>query len=129
MVLKQHSGIATLLVSLSLAACTGASVYAPMAQSNFAYPNANLSPLTHVKASVTRTYFSPFQIPDIPSAAMQREAYFKALQGSGGDLIIDGDFTVQTKLIPLLFVTIITAEGTVEGTAAKIDQVGIRKLK
>jgi hypothetical protein len=129
MVLKNLSGMPALLLSLALTACTGASAYAPMAQSNFAYPNSNISPITHVKASVTRTYVSPFQIPDIPSAAMQREAYFKALQGSGGDLIIDGDFTVRTTLIPLLFVTIINAEGTVEGTAAKIDQVGMRKLK
>ena len=129
MVLKIIAGMPVILASLSLAACTGASVYAPMPQSAFAYPNSDLSPLGHVRASSTRTYISPFQILDIPGAAMQREAYLKALQGSGGDIIIDGDFTVRTTLIPLLFVTIINAEGTVEGTAAKVVQVGSRKLQ
>lgn len=121
-------GAFALFSNLTLVACTGASVYGPMSQSHFVPPNSDVAPIGHVKASVTRVYVSPFQTPDIPSATMQREAYIKALQGSGGDLIINGDFTVRTTLIPLLFIVVFNAEGTVEGTAARIVRVGRRQL-
>jgi len=99
-----------------------------MPQSHFAVPNADYEPINHVKGTATESYIMPFQTPDgIPSPKLQRDAYFEALKISGGDLIIDGDFSVRTTMIPLLFVYIVTVEGTVEGTAARIIQVGARQ--
>jgi hypothetical protein len=113
------------LFLLGLGACTGPSLYSPLPQSGFATPNSDVVPLGHVRATVTRTYVSPFQNPVFGDATMRREAYQQALKGSDGDLIIDGDFTVRSTVIPigLMFVNV---EGTVEGTAVKIATVGYR---
>jgi hypothetical protein len=115
------------LFPLALAGCSGASLYVPLPQSHFAVPNGDYEELNHVKATVSESYVMPFQTPEgIPSPKMQRDAYFEALKASGGDLIVNGDFSVRTTTIPLLFVSIVTTEGTVEGTAAKIIQSGHR---
>jgi hypothetical protein len=131
MALNLFSGASILFASLALSACTGPSIYTPMPQSNFTYPNSSVAPLTHVRASVRQTYIAPFQTPDFADARMQREAYFKALQGSGGDLIIDGDYAIRSTVIwiPLLPVYFFNVEGIVEGTAAKIVEVGERRLR
>ncbi len=112
-------------ILLMQGACTGPSIYAPLPQSSFATPNSNIVPLGHVKAVVTRTYIGPFQTPQFGDATMRRDAYTQALKGSDGDLIIDGDFTVRSTMIPigLIFYNV---EATVEGTAAKISTVGYR---
>jgi hypothetical protein len=116
-----------LLVPIAISACSGPSLYAPLPQSAFAYPNSDVSPGTHVRATVTRSYIYPFQTPHYGDAEMRREAYVDALKGTDGDLIIDGDFTMTSKMIPLGFVNIFTVNATVEGTAAKIVQVGPRQ--
>jgi hypothetical protein len=125
--LTRAAGI--LFAPIVLAACTGPSLYVPMPQSNFAIPNANLVGMGHVKGTVTATRVSPFQNLVIPDARLQREAYAKALQGSGGDLIIDGDYTARTTMIPLIFLQVYTVEGTVEGTAVKVAEIGSRPLQ
>jgi|tagenome__1003787_1003787.scaffolds.fasta_scaffold19125885_2 hypothetical protein len=116
-------------ILLATAACTGPSLFVPMPQSNFTLPNSNLVPMGHVKGTVNATYVYPIQSPVIPDARMQREAYAKALQGSGGDLIIDGDYVVRTTLISLIFLQVYTVEGTVEGTAVKVAEIGERPLR
>jgi hypothetical protein len=118
---------ALLLTGAFVAGCTGPSIWEPMPQSNFAYPNSNVTQLDHVKASVSRTYLLPFQNVNFMDATQKQEAYNAALQRSGGDLIIDGNYTVRSKIVPLFIVTSITVEGTVEGTAAKMV-VGSRNL-
>ena len=119
-------GMPILLAPVILTACTGASLYAPFSQSNFTYPNSDVVPPTHVKATVTRSYILPFQNADIPDATVKRDAYIEALKSSGGDVIIDGDFSIRSKMIPLFVVMVVNVEDTVEGTAAKIRKVGFR---
>jgi hypothetical protein len=114
---------------LALAGCGGPSLYAPLPQSGFALPNADFLPLNHVKATVSHTYFMPFEMPTGGgNGTMQREAYLQAMKGSDGDLIIDGDYTTKTTLYPLAVVTLMVVQGTVEGTAAKVKTVGSRNL-
>ncbi len=56
---------------------------------------------------------------------MRRDAYAQALKGTDGDLIIDGDFSMRSTIIPV-GVQIYSIQGTVEGTAARIATVGYR---
>jgi hypothetical protein len=79
-----------------------------------------------VKGTATRSYITPFQIPSFQSAYLQQEAYANALQKSGGDLIIDADYTIRSTITPLIFFQIITVEGTVEGMAAEQSKIGSR---
>jgi hypothetical protein len=116
----------SIMISLILSGCTGPSLYQPLPQSHFVYPNGEPNRLDHVKGTVTKTYIMPFQIPEFQSARLQREAYAIALEKSGGDLIIDGDYSVRSTLIPLPFLQIVTVEGTVEGTAAGQPKIGPR---
>jgi hypothetical protein len=117
--------VIVLLPVLGLAACTGPSLYEPMPQSAFAFPNSDVVPLTHVRATVSRFYIMPFQSPNFDNAAMRREAYLQALKGTNADIIIDGDYSVRTKLFPILLV-FVQVQGTVEGTAARVTRVGSR---
>ena len=114
---------------LAIAACTGPSLYVPIAQSGFAPPNSNAFGGTHVRATVRTSYISPFNTPIIPDARLQREAYAKALAPTGADLITDGHYQVRTTLIPLLLVQVYNVEGTVEGTAVKVAEIGARPLQ
>jgi hypothetical protein len=98
-----------------------------MPQSAFTPPNSDVVPGEHVKATVSHSFFSPFQTPVIPDARLQQEAYFKALEKSGGDLIIDGDYSSRITIVPLIFLTVFTVEGTVEGTSARINRIGVRR--
>jgi len=98
-----------------------------MPQSGFTPANATVAPLEHVKGTAARTYLFGLQTPAIPDARLQREAVMKALQGSEGDLIIDGDYqVVLTSYAPLPFIRV---EGTAEGTAARVVQLGARPLQ
>ncbi|HEY0183410.1 MAG TPA: hypothetical protein VGC09_11435 [Rhodopila sp.] len=110
---------------LGASACTGPSLYAPLPQSAFATPNSDVVPLGHVRATVSRSYIAPFQTPDFGDATMRRDAYAQALKGTDGDLIIDGDFSMRSTIIPV-GVQIYSIQGTVEGTAARIATVGYR---
>jgi hypothetical protein len=124
-----YSRILSLFAPLVMAACTGPSLYVPMPQSNFVPPNSTARPdPQHVKATVTATYISPFQTPVMPDARLQREAYAKALQGTDADLITDGYYTVHVTMIPLFTIVIFKVEGTVEGTAVKLVEIGRRSL-
>jgi hypothetical protein len=115
-----------LLCPFAVMACTGPSFYSPLPQSAFAVPNSDVAPLGHVKATVSKSYISPFETPTYGDATMRREAYLDALKGTDGDLIIDGDFSVRSSTVPLLFFNVTNVEGTVEGTAAKVTTVGAR---
>jgi hypothetical protein len=111
---------------LATSACSGPSLYSPLPQSNFAYPNSDVTPMSHVVGSAKRSYFMPFQTPEFSDATMRREAYADALSKSGGDLIIDGDYTVKTTMIPILIGELFTVEARVEGTAARMTALGDR---
>ena len=125
MINKKISMLAIALPLLA-SACAGPSLYTPLPQTNFAYPNSDVAPLSHVIGTSQRSYFFPFQSPEFNSAEMRREAYANALVKSGGDLIIDGDYTVKVKMIPLAFITLYTVDATVEGTAARMTAMGNR---
>jgi len=112
---------------LALSGCTVASQYSPLPQSNFAYPNSNVIPLKHAEGEASRTYIAPFQIPDFTSGAVLQDAITNALQNSGGDLLVDGDYKLKTKMIWLWVVEVYTVTANVGGTAAKME-LGKRNL-
>jgi hypothetical protein len=113
--------------TVALSGCTVASIYSPLPQSGFAYPNSNVIPLRHSEGEAMRYYLAPFQIPDFTSGSLLQDAVSSALQTSGGDLIVDGDYTIKTKMIWLLYVQLYMEDVTVEGTAAKME-LGKRNL-
>ena len=116
---------AILLATSPLLACTGASIYAPLPQTGFTAPNSTVAPVTRVRGTASRSYFALLSFPVVPDARLQREATFNALQGSGGDLIVDASYSaVVTTFGPYARV-----DRTVEGTAARIVQVGARPLQ
>ena len=130
MKIRTMNKVLSLTLVFGIAACTGPSVYVPMPQSNFVPPNSTAAGTNqHVKATVSSTYIYPFQNPIIPDARQQREAYAKALQGSDGDLIVDGYFAVRSTLIPLMFIQVYNVQSTVEGTAVKVVEIGRRPLQ
>lgn len=116
------------LTALALSGCAGPSMYKPMVQSNFAYPNSNVVPLKHAQGQASRAYVVPFQAPDFENGAQEQDAINSALQSSGGDLLIDGSYSMRSKLYPLLFVQLWTVDVTVDGTASKME-IGKRNLK
>lgn len=114
--------------ALVLSSCTVASVYTPLAQSNFAYPNSNVIPLKHAEGESSRTYVAPFQTPDFGAGEQTQEAINLALQQSGGDILVDGSYTMKATMVWLYIVEIYTVDVTVEGTASKME-LGKRTLK
>jgi hypothetical protein len=114
------------LVSLTTSACTGPSLYEPLPQSQFVYPNSDVIPGGHVTGSAEQTYIMPFQIPQYDSAVMRREAYVNALSPNGGDLIINGGFSERSMMVPLFIIYIVTVDYSVEGTSARMAEVGTR---
>lgn len=113
---------------LMLAGCAGPSVWEPMAQSNFAYPNSNVIPLKHTEGASSRTFILPFQVPVLNDARQTQEAINKALQASGGDIMIDGSYRMRSKIVPLFVVTLYTVDVEVDGTAGKME-IGKRNLQ
>ena len=111
-----------------LGGCAGPSLWLPMTQSNFDYPNSNVIPLKHVVGTSTRSYFSPFEIPRFSDATAIEEAINNALRGSGGDIMIDGSYAMESKLVPLLFFESVTVTYTVDGTAGKME-IGKRNIR
>lgn len=120
--------IVALGIALSLSACEGPSVWEPLAQSNFAYPNSNVVPTTHVSATVSKSYVVPFQNPNFNDAALLEQAINEARKKSGGDIIVDGSYSMTSTTIPLLFIAVVSVDVTVEGTATKME-LGKRELK
>ena len=113
---------------LILCCCAGPSVWQPLPQSNFAYPNSNVVPLRHAQGTSSRTFVSPFQLPDLNDARQTQEAINKALQTSGGDIMIDGSYTMRSMTVPLLFISVVTVDVVVDGTAGKME-IGKRNLR
>ncbi|MGC2208477.1 MAG: hypothetical protein WA532_00070, partial [Candidatus Korobacteraceae bacterium] len=66
--------------------------------------------------------------PDLGAGAVEQEAINNALQSSGGDLLVDGTYTMKATVYPLDIINIYTVDVTVEGTAAKME-LGRRKLQ
>ena len=118
---------AALCAGLVASGCTGPSIWEPLPQSNFAYPNSNVIPLQHTQGTVSRSYIAPFQTPVLNDAALMQDAIDQAVHNGGGDLLIDGSHSVQSTIVPLLFITVYTEKVTVDGTAAKME-VGKRAL-
>jgi len=116
-----------LLATSILSACAGPSIYRPLVQSNFAYPNSNVVPLGHAQGVSSRTYVVPFQAPDFDSGSQITDAINSALQSSGGEIIIDGSYSMRSTMYPILF-QIWTVDVSVDGTAGKME-IGRRNLK
>jgi len=122
-IIYKHAALSLLVLA---SGCAGPSLYTPLPQSHFSYPNSDVAALGPVKGTSKRSFIFPFQTPIFNDATMKREAYDDALKGSRGDFIIDGDYRIESSMIPLLFVSIFNVETTVEGTAAQTTNKGNR---
>lgn len=89
--------------------------------SHFAYPNSNIEALGPVEASASR--FSLIMGTVVDKKFVQ-EVYNKALQKSGGDLIINYKFDTEVLMVFPVFITTLK----LKGTAAKMT-VGVQQLK
>jgi hypothetical protein len=86
-------------------------------QSHYAYPNSNVIPLSQVKGEATRTSFFS---PPLPTASVQHDSIYNALQkAKGADLIINSFHFMD--ITSLGFLPIYTLTYRVEGTAAKME--------
>ena len=89
--------------------------------SHFAYPNSNIETLGHVSAEASR--FSII-IGTVVDKKFVQEVYNKALEQSGGDLIINYKFDTEVLMFFPVFLTTLR----LEGTAAKMT-IGKKELK
>ncbi|HKI73580.1 MAG TPA: hypothetical protein VJ998_02995 [Pseudomonadales bacterium] len=103
------------LVLLALAGCTQSFFTGTRPQSNFDYPNSNVTPLGHVSGSASTSAFfgTPFVTSDLEQRAIQNAISKKP----GADLLINYE-TFQDRS-GFLFVHSLTYR--VEGTAAKME--------
>ena len=93
-------------------------------ESNFAYPNSNVTPLGTVRGGSSIT--CAFGMPAGVTAAMKEEAVKNALQQKQGDLLVNYlEFSTITNLV---VVPLFCSSYSVEGVAAKM-QIGTQKLK
>lgn len=112
------------LSSLLLAGCTYTYVGQLDPQSHYDYPNSNVYPLGHATGQASETSF--FMPPTVTSA-LQYEAISKALeQQAGADLLVNSFHFVDITSLPIL--PIYTLTYRVEGTAAKMPEVGTKPL-
>lgn len=90
--------------------------------SHFAYPNSNIVPLGHVKASTSK--IGIVIPPDFDGEDIILLTQEAIRQRSGADLLIN--YNLDTKITSFPFIS--KMEITIEGTAAKME-VGSKELK
>lgn len=113
------------LSSLLLAGWTYTYVGQLDPQTHYDYPNSNVYPLGHAAGQASETSF--FTPPTVTSS-LQYEAISKALeQQAGADLLVNSFHFVD--ITQLAFLPIYTVTYRVEGTAAKMPEVGIKPLR
>lgn len=114
-----------LLSLLTFSACAIANTAAFVPQSHFDFPNSNIIPIGPAKGEATN--FRIF-VPSNVDADLEETAYQRALQQTGGDLLIDVYKTSVTRMLSLLYFQIYWTTLEVDGTAAKME-IGKQKLK
>ncbi len=90
--------------------------------SHFAYPNSNIAPLGHVKASASK--IGIIIPPDFDGEDVILLTQEAIRQQSGADLLIN--YNLDTKVTSFPFIS--KMEITIEGTAAKME-AGTQELK
>jgi len=122
-----RSTAGALLVAMGAVLFSGCSIKMAVRRTNtqFVYPNSNVSPLGHVKAKSPQSV-SIF-IPKFFDAKQIDETTQKALAQRGGDILVDSKLVVKTIMIPI-FLPIMISSLEVEGTAAKMV-VGKKELR
>jgi hypothetical protein len=122
-VFQQQLGIkggffSVLSLCVTLTGCTVSSGIFPRPQSQFDYPNSNITPIGRVQAevSVAKLTFAPqVEDPDIEEEVIQ-----KALKQKGGNILLDYILKAKVSAFPGLPIYQITY--TVDGTAAKMEE-------
>ncbi len=109
------------VIAVASAGCTmNVGGYGP--NSHFAYPNSNVTPLGHVKATTSKISF--IISPSFDDAEIIKLTQDALAQQSGADLLLN--YNLDTKITS--FVIITKMDITIEGTAAKMN-VGTQRLK
>ncbi len=90
--------------------------------SHFSYPNSNVSPMGHVKATTSKLGFIIF--PSFNDGEIIKLTQDAIAQQPGADLLLN--YTLDTKITSFMIAT--KLEITIEGTAAKMS-VGSQKLQ
>jgi len=117
--------VTSIMVSLLFSACAVGSTANLVPQSHFAFPNSNVKPIGPAKGEATEwSIFFPSNV----TGDMEQKAYQKALEGTGGDLLVDIVSYSVTKIIPIPYIPLYYTTLYVEGIAAKME-VGKQKLK
>ena len=91
----------------------------------FAFPNSNVEPIGPVSAEVSKT---GYVISKGVDKAFLDEVMNKALQESGGDLIINYKLSTITTIYPIPIIGPVNTKLRIEGTACKMT-VGRQELK
>ena len=112
-----RAGILIAAAAALTSGCTVMQASFPAAQSHFAYPNSNITPIGHVKGSASITGLMPV----VQDADMEEQAIQNALAQKGGDVLVDYTMTTKVTMLPLMFINIYTTDLTVEGTATKME--------
>jgi hypothetical protein len=110
-----------LLTVVTLSSCTKTMYVGRLPQTNFSFPNANVTPLNKVTGEASKV---KLLMPPMINSAMVNEAYGNAMskaQGSDGLINVD----IYQKQTNLLIVQIM--KYMVEGTAVK-QEIGKQKL-
>jgi len=111
-----------LCMAFTMAGCSKTYVTGFHTESNFAYPNSNVTPLGY--ASGVSSSACAFMGQKFVTSDMQDEAVKNALQSKQGDILVN--YIAFTKLTNLFIMN--CTEYLVEGTAAKMV-IGTQNLR
>ncbi len=112
-----------LVLATVLSGCAQTFYLGKKPQSNFSYPNSNVTPLQRVSGKASKTMF--FYPPTV-DVFIEREAVEDALRGaSDSDILIN--YHVYSKLVFIPFIYVYTLTVTVEGMAASAE-LGLQRL-
>ena len=119
------AGVLLLLV-ISLSGCTVGRFAWVYPQSHFAPPNSNIVPLGRVQAedSIVWVFF-----PVMQDADLQETVHQMAIKQKGGDILIDYVGITEIVLYPVPYINIYVTTYKVDGTAAKIVEIGKKELR
>ena len=105
-----------------IAACGSINAGHFNSESHFSYTNSNITPLGHVKSTLTRWSFLSLPVEGDDALTLVNEAI---AQKPGADLMINYVLDTKITMLPLY---IFKADMVVEGTAAKME-IGEQELQ
>lgn len=110
--------VALVATIVMVSGCSMGSFVTFLPQSNFSYPNSNVTPIGAAKGeSSTWSVFFPV----FSDADMQQEAIEQAVKSKGGDMLIDYVGTSRITMYPLGPIYIYQTTYIAEGTVAKME--------